>query len=299
MSYTEQTVRWFLRVGRWIRVPELMLLSGPTVLAYIMGRGLDPHLIVFYGGVFCLGARIMLLNTLMGERIYHEDRGGQDFPLDEDDWVPDQMWRLSHFLLVLYLFFFLSLSIWTLFLAVLIELLWWVYIHPQILCKGKPGLDTLLHFLAGMIQFGLGWSPASRWPHLEEWSWMVIVGLSFAAGHIHHTLKDVDIDRRAGIMTIGQWLGFRRGVLAGNGLFLGAYALMMLTAFCYTRDDVRLVLHGVITGAFLIQAIAFMCYARSMMKGRTMAIRLYRRVYRLVFLVIGCTLAYVHLSISK
>ena len=276
-------------VWRWIRGPELLLLTGGPLLGWRLAGGelLGSRPVIFLAALLAGGAHVMLANTLLGARTSRDDRGGADFPLAPSE-LPERELRLASWLAIAVSLALLALlHVEAGIAGSVIALLWFLYADPRIRWKGRAGADTFVHVVTGELQFLLGPLAANGRFTAREALWGGFVTLSFVAGHFHHVAKDRELDRRADLRTIGVELGPRRTFLLGSLAFALAWlALAFLAAEEIPRNLALLLLLP-----FLFQLGSALRLAPRLAAGEVPALRSYRRVYRAAFVLVGILLA--------
>lgn len=275
---------------KWARGSELLLLSGTPVFAFLLSTTvLDlRRFAIFAAGTLALGAHVMTLNTLFGQRTWASDREVMDFPLGPEEWRPRQIEVLSLAFLAAAcgLLAFLSLKAAATGLA--IALLWMLYAHPRIRLKGRAPLDSVIHLAAGFAHFSLGsLASGGTWPAGRPLAWATGLTAVFVGGHLHHVVKDLDADRAAGMKTIGIALGARRSLVFGTSILLAGWAGLVAVARVEFASPVPA--RALAAGA-IATAVSAATTLRAAADGGRAALLAHRRRYRLFFGLAGLVL---------
>lgn len=150
--------------------------------------------------------------------------------------------------------------------------------------KQVPVLASLVHVLEGDLAFAIGWWSSGNC------SWEALLpgltfGLVFAAGHLHHEVRDLEADRRAGVRTCAVRFGPRRTMWAGFALWLGS--AVPLSLFAWQRPAIP----DLPAWINLLLVIGYLVLFLATGRGgdRASAKRLFRlrRLYRLLYLFGG------------
>jgi len=148
-------------------------------------------------------------------------------------------------------------------------------------CKQVPVLASLVHLLEGDLAFAIGWwsSGNNSWEALLPG---LTFGLVFAAGHLHHEVRDLEADRLAGVRTCAVRFGPRRTLWIGFLLWLGS--ALPLTIFVRQRPAIPELVAGINLLLVAGYAVLFFTLGRGTDSRRG---RLLRRLYRLLYLAGG------------
>lgn len=287
---TTRPARGALLLWKWARGSELLLLSGVPAFAFLLSTtGLDlRRLVLFAAGTLALGAHVMTLNTLFGQRSSDADREVMDFPLGPEEWRPRQLAVLTALLLALAVTSLALLSAATAAAGFAIAFLWLLYAHPRICLKGRAPLDSVVHLAGGFAHFTLGTLAADAGlPLGRPLAWATGLAGIFVAGHLHHVIKDLDADRAAGIRTIGIALGPRRCFLLGTGLFLAAWLGLAAVAWREFRSALPAIS---LLASALATAVSASASFAGVSAGAREALLAHRRRYRLFFGLAGLVL---------
>jgi 4-hydroxybenzoate polyprenyltransferase len=278
-------------VLKWIRAPELLLLGGPTWVAYVVLAHpvpLElPKLALLAFCLLCGGGHIMIFNALWGARVYPLDTSLMDFPLTSSEWSPELMSKLGVALIVLSIGGLALFSIATGLTAALVALLWTLYGHPRTCLKGKAGWDTAVHAVTGFLHPLMGFLAAGAPLNAFSVRWCGFFCLALVTGHFHHVVKDANIDRAAGLRTVALKIGIRSSVLAGTAGFVITY-LLLLFNLVLDLPSASLLLPAVL---IVFHVTVLVLLRRRLLSGDVRTLVAYRSMYRTVFVIIGIWLA--------
>ena len=111
--------------------------------------------------------------------------------------------------------------------AVIIAALGFFYSHPRLNAKGTPIASSLPHLVGGIFHFLLGY--AVFMPIDQRGVFIaVFFALTFAAGHLNHEVRDLELDQKNNARTNAVAFGKRATFIAGLIVFSCAYLCLFL-----------------------------------------------------------------------
>lgn len=119
----------------------------------------------------------------------------------------------------------LSYTLTTLY--ILIIFFWAMYYLPPLRLKSKFALGTLVHFIAGMLHFHIGYVV---FDDISLYSTLISIffALLLSIGHLNHEALDYDNDINTGIKTMAVRIGLQRMYLLKSILILITLAYWIL-----------------------------------------------------------------------
>jgi len=274
-------------IWKWTRLPEVLLLSGAALTGFCLASDSLPdplRLALLVLSVLACGGHIMIVNALLGRALLAADSETMDYPIRGAEWRPGALKLLAWVLLAVAMAGLVALAPGAALAGAGIVAVWFLYAHPVVRLKGRPFADTLVHVVAGLLQFFLGALAVPAVLDRRLWLWAVFPTLVLVAGHFHHVIKDVAADRAAGLRTVGVTLGSRSCFVIGSLVFLGAYLHLgwLLAAERWPRG--ALVLAALTAMSHVVAAVAF---GARVSAGEAGAVVRYRATYRALSLLIG------------
>jgi len=218
------TISRILAPLRHIRFDEVFVLQGTPLMGVVFSigtitAGKCETLSLFLGGSILLVAHIFTLNDWAD--VAHGLKA-------TDPEVPPQSllsFSISLLIASLLVFAFLGLDIVT--VGIIIAALGLFYSHPRFNAKGTPIASSLPHLVGGLFHFLLGY--ALFMPIDQRGIFIALFfGLTFAAGHLNHEVRDFEFDRQNNARTNAVAFGKRATFLAGLVVFSCAYLCLFL-----------------------------------------------------------------------
>jgi 4-hydroxybenzoate polyprenyltransferase len=227
-----QGARWLLRLLSCIRFDEVLVLQGAPLLgaifsiAHFNSQSVMTLLLLAAGNCF-LVAHVFLLNDWSGVDDDLQDLSRVDRVFLNRGISRNEIAWLSWILLFLSLVLFAQLGSVSLIFGLMIAISSALYSAPAFDLKGKPLLNSLLHFVSGLLHFLLGYSAFGS---LDARSLEIgcFFALIFSAGHLTQEVRDFEADLRNDIKTNAVQFGKERIFIAGFALFTLADALLIL-----------------------------------------------------------------------
>jgi len=227
-------VRWFLHLLSCIRLDEVLVLQGAPLFGALFSMGTLAgakclKLLVFATASSCLVAHVFVLNDLCGASTDLRDpnRAGRVFTAKGIG--RNEIFCLCALLLALSLLLLVPFGPAPLLIALALAVLSALYSVPRFSMKGVPLLSSVLHLLAGLLHFLLGYSlfRAADWRGIEIGSFFA---LTFVAGHLTQEARDHESDFHNGIRTNAVRFGPAQCFAAAFLLFTVADVLLFVLA---------------------------------------------------------------------
>lgn len=216
-----------------LRLEEILVLQGSPLLGAAFAihdptENVAPFVILTIANV-CLVAHIFMLNDWSGLTTDLGDPNKAASVFTARGVGRKEIGVLAAGLLAVSLVLFSGLGASTFCLSLAIATLSALYSLPQFNWKGRPLLSSAVHLGGGALHFLLGYSVGNA---IDSRGLAVAMffGLTFAAGHLTHEIRDHQGDAVNGIRTNAVIFGPRRTFAASIALFTLAYALLLLLA---------------------------------------------------------------------
>lgn len=229
--------RWFQSVFRLlscIRLDEVLVLQGTPMMGVLFSKPIlaiteATILATLILGNVCLVAYVYVLNDWAGIEgdLRDPNRAARTFAANGLNRTPVGYLALT--LLVLSLAMFGMLGTTQLVLGGAVAITGLLYSAPGIHWKGRPLLNSALHFGGGALHFLLGYSSFTTLD-VRGFGISCFFGLVFTAGHFTHEARDYDGDRINGIRTNAVTFGKATTYFIGLACFTAAYAYITLLA---------------------------------------------------------------------
>jgi 4-hydroxybenzoate polyprenyltransferase len=227
-------VRSFLHLLSCVRLDEVFVLQGTPLFGALFSMGTLTgakclKLLVFAAASSCLVAHVFVLNDLCGASTDLRDpnRAGRVFTAKGIG--RNEIRCLCALLLALSLLLLVPFGPAPLLIALALAVLSALYSVPRFSMKGVPLLSSVLHLLAGLLHFLLGYSlfRAADWRGIEIGSFFA---LTFVAGHLTQEARDHESDFHNGIRTNAVRFGPAQCFAAAFLLFTVADVLLFVLA---------------------------------------------------------------------
>jgi 4-hydroxybenzoate polyprenyltransferase len=209
---------------RHIRFDEVFVLQGTPLMgaAFAIGTITAANLetlAIFLIGSFLLVAHVFTLND------WADIAHGLKAP---DPLVSSlRLFWFSIFLLIASLLVFTLISSRVVMLGAIVAVLGFFYSHPKLNFKGTPIASSVPHLVGGVFHFLLGY--AVFMPIDQRGIFIALFfGLTFAAGHLNHEVRDFELDRKNNARTNAVAFGKPATFLSGLVVFTGAYLCLFL-----------------------------------------------------------------------
>ncbi len=199
------------------------LFSAPFFLSFF-----SVNFLVFIVAAYLLIISIYSFNSWAG---FTEDMHNPRLKLAESGVRQRHFTYTTGISLATALLLFLYTSLSALLLAVLVFMLWFFYSFPVKGFKYIPIAGTVLHIVAGTVQFQLGWlffEPVSATSLITG----LYFGIILSTGHINHELIDRTADAAAGIRSGAVVFGEQRWMAVH--LVLAAIAVSLAAGMMQT-----------------------------------------------------------------
>jgi 4-hydroxybenzoate polyprenyltransferase len=209
---------------RHIRFDEVFVLQGTPLMgaAFAIGTITAANLetlAIFLIGSFLLVAHVFTLND------WADIAHGLKAP---DPLVSSlRLFWFSIFLLIASLLVFTLISSRVVMLGAIVAVLGFFYSHPKLNFKGTPIASSVPHLVGGVFHFLLGY--AVFMPIDQRGIFIALFfGLTFAAGHLNHEVRDFELDQKNNARTNAVAFGKPATFLSGLVVFTGAYLCLFL-----------------------------------------------------------------------
>ena len=180
------------------RLPEIVLMSGYFIIGFFLSHtyldSLNWQFFALYGGILLYISSVYMLNSYADYEIDHLNPR-----LEYLSTYSKNTYLVLTFLtllLALTIAFFISTN-----LVILISfsfMLWVLYYVKPFRFKASAIAGTMIHFIAGISHFQIGYELGGEWCYLS-----IMISFFFATllslGHINHELIDQKADNEAGI----------------------------------------------------------------------------------------------------
>lgn len=234
LTVRQNPARLALHLLSCVRMSEVIVLQGSPLLGLIFAMGTLTAsrcmtIALLTTGSILLTAHIFVLNDWSGISGDLRDPNRRDCAFSCKGIGRDTVAILSLALLAAGLLLLSCFGLPTLAIALSIVILSALYSFPRVHLKGVPVLNSVLHFLGGLLHFLLGYSAfvAPDWRGVQIGSFFALV---FVAGHLTHETRDSESDSLNEIRTNAVAFGKRRSFLGGLALFTVADVLLVFLA---------------------------------------------------------------------
>jgi 4-hydroxybenzoate polyprenyltransferase len=213
-------------ISNKLRVKEILLMTGFSFIGLIFApySAEDYKLLIplsFFILLFVIN--IYFLNFYSD---YNEDLRSNR--LNNEIAFPRSFYLKNFFLTLvtlLALSVLLSYTLTTLY--ILIVFFWAMYYLPPLRLKSKFALGTLVHFIAGMLHFHIGYVVFDN-ISLHSTLISIFFALLLSIGHLNHEALDYDNDVKTGIKTMAVRIGLQRMYLLKLNLILLTFVYWFL-----------------------------------------------------------------------
>ncbi|MEQ8189900.1 MAG: UbiA family prenyltransferase [Candidatus Eremiobacterota bacterium] len=196
--------------------------------------------------------------------------------------------RPGNLLILCIIFMFLSSALYLIIsfklfiMGIICIFLWLSYSFPKIGLKHVPLAGTILHFLAQIIHFQMGYS---LFQNISIQSILISMyfSLLFSAGHLHHEIIDFEADKKACIKTGAVFFGKDKILKISSSLFF--ISAMYLFAL-YEWKVLQYVELIIFITAYIMQVITQIYLKINMYSEYKMYLK-YRTLYRVYYLLAG------------
>ncbi len=173
------------------------------------------------------------------------------------------------------------LSITLVVLALLDALLWVLYCQPKVLFKSKPVVGSVIHLIAGTINFLLGYLLVSQFDLRG-----ILIGLYFAiiftGGHLNHELRDYEADKENGYNTSAIFWGKKPVFIASVLLFTLSNLYLLLLVYLKMID-----IHSILP-AFIFYPLYLYFALNTYKEGLSfVSMDIFRTEYRVLYALFG------------
>ena len=179
---------------------------------------------LFAAATFLLATAVYAFNGLAGIGEDKENARLSDLKSRKSTFTATVAVSLSFSLIFFFLIKFeLAVS------ALVSFLLWCIYSFPKKGFKYKPVLGTLIHFVAQIIHFLMGYTVIKPIDGAGIAA-SVYFALLFSAGHINHELIDREADEKTGIRTGAVYFGAKMWEKISFSIFLAATLYIIIAS---------------------------------------------------------------------
>jgi 4-hydroxybenzoate polyprenyltransferase len=209
---------------RHIRFDEVFVLQGTPLMGALFSIGAITAtnfetLAVFLIGSTLLVAHVFTLND------WAEIAHGLKAP---DPLVSSlRLFWFSIFLLIASLLELTLIDLRVVLLGSVVAVLGFFYSHPKLNFKGTPIASSMPHLVGGIFHFLLGYAVFTPIDTRAVFI-AIFFGLTFAAGHLNHEVRDFELDQRNNERTNAVAFGKRPTFIAGLVVFSCAYLWLFL-----------------------------------------------------------------------
>ncbi len=273
------TLKWFVEKLKALRIAEVVMMSGFFMIGCFFGTtqfaDCVPQVLMAFMGVILYTISVYTLNSYAD---YEFDKGNERL---------QKLGKIKHrqYGALTIVFFLAAAAMFyaikpVLFIYVSVSFcLWCLYYFPQTRLKATFFGGTIVHFIAQILHFHLGYLAVDD-ISLRSILIASYFALLLSAGHLHHELVDYEADKANGVKTTAVRLGFNKVVRVIEALFLISvvYWIGLLWDGYITLAEC---LPFLIVSVVLIVLYMFKWNIRQM---KPMGFRLY---YRLMFLAAG------------
>lgn len=138
-----------------------------------------------------------------------------------------RLFWFSLFLLIDSLLVFCLIDVRVVELGAIVAILGFLYSHPALNFKGTPVASSLPHLIGGVFHFLLGYAVFT--PIDQRGLFIALFfGLTFAAGHLNHEVRDFELDQKNNARTNAVAFGKRPTFVGGLVVFTCAYVCLFL-----------------------------------------------------------------------
>jgi len=154
------------------------------------------------------------------------------------------------------------------------------YSHPRINFKGRPLINTMIHFIGGCFYFLLGWR-AFGGELLPGLALGTFFGLVLSGGHYSNEIDDFDADFAAGIRTNAIAYGKRKVFRVGLLLFVISSVYLQIISLVIVEPK------GLMPGYFFIGSVLLVAWIIQSWRYRSWKggdpVNRFRSFYRIVY----------------
>ena len=274
-----------------MRIKESILMMGsPFLGVHFTIPSLDwqyaGDVIVLLAVVFFLAAHLGSLNDLFDFAKDKENVARKDRPLIAGQISERGLKCITATLAAMGFFLCLFLPLRTFCFALFSVLNLWIYQYPKIALKNIPVLSSFNQFLAGILHFLYGYSLFST-IDLSGILFSFFFGLIFMAGHMNQELIDYDADVRSANLTNAVKFGQKR-------MFLWSFVFFSLSSlYCFILGLLHVIRIELGMAALISFPVLISLFVLTLKKGRRYQdLNRYRRHYRVLYVLLGITMAF-------
>lgn len=275
-----------------LRFDEIIILQGTPLLGAFSSIGKltfekTEILLLFFASSCCLVAHVFLLNDwsgIMGD-LKDPNRSNRVFTVRGINTTEIGLFAILFLLLTFLLLSFFGERALILVLGIFMTST--LYSFPIFHLKGVPILNSVLHFIGGLLHFLLGYS---LFVSIDNRGLIVgcFFALIFVAGHLTQEIRDYDADMVNGIKTNAVFFGKKWSFLASVSLFTIADVLLFVLS-----------VRGLVSSILMI--VSWICLLQlywsiqTLRRGLTfMNVQRLQNKYRILYAILGVIMVVTH-----